>query len=117
MLTEWRRVLKPGGTLRLSVPDFAACAKIYYEQGLEDGLTGLIGLISGGQRDGHDYHKMVFDEPFMKRALIGLGFRNVRRWDWRSTEHTEIDDFSQAYLPHLDKVNGLHVSLNLECDR
>ena len=63
VLTEWLRVLKPGGILRLSVPDFAACAALYYEQGLVDGLSGLMGLISGGQRDEFDYHKMIFDEP------------------------------------------------------
>src|ERR1700729_1771598 len=38
VLSEWLRVLKPGGILRLSVPDFAACAALYYEQGLVDGL-------------------------------------------------------------------------------
>ncbi|WP_274607870.1 MULTISPECIES: class I SAM-dependent methyltransferase [Thiorhodovibrio] len=32
VLAEWRRVLKPGGILRLAVPDFAACAKLYHER-------------------------------------------------------------------------------------
>jgi acetyltransferase-like isoleucine patch superfamily enzyme len=114
-LLEWRRVLKSGGVLRLAVPDFAACARLYYEKGLEDGLSGLIGLIAGGQRDSYDFHKMIFDEPFLKRELQGLGFRDVRPWDWRSAEHAGVDDFSQAYLPHLDKENGTLMSLNLEC--
>jgi acetyltransferase-like isoleucine patch superfamily enzyme len=117
VLAEWRRLLKPGGTLRLAVPDFAACAKLYYERGLADGLNGLIGLICGGQRDGMDYHKMIFDEPFLKHELLGLGFRNVRRWDWQQTEHSRIDDYSQSYLPHLDKEHGTLMSLNLEATR
>jgi hypothetical protein len=57
---------------------------------------------------------MVFDEPFLSTALYAVGFSSVRQWDWRATEHTGVDDFSQAYIPHLDKENGLHMSLNLE---
>lgn len=114
VLQEWYRLLRPGGILRLAVPDFAAVAALYYEQGLVDGLTGLVGLVSGGQRDATDYHKMIFDEELLGRSLLQVGFASYRRWDWRSTEHADIDDYSQAYLPHLDKINGRLMSLNLE---
>ena len=46
--------------------------------------------------------------------LRRVGFAEMRRWDWRRTEHAAIDDYSQAYLPHLDRENGLLMSLNLE---
>jgi len=114
VLREWFRVLEPDGILRLSVPDFAACAAIYYENGLADGLSGLVGLIIGGQRNEHDYHKMIFDENFLRSVLLSIGFREVRLWDWRMTEHAHIDDFSQAYIPHLDKEHGKLMSLNIE---
>jgi predicted SAM-dependent methyltransferase len=117
VLAEWYRVLQPGGLLRLAVPDFAACAAIYYEQGLEDGLSGLIGLVSGGQRDSYDYHKSLFDEPYLTELLQEAGFQEVRRWDWRTTEHSDIDDYSQAHLPHMDRENGRLMSLNLEATK
>jgi predicted SAM-dependent methyltransferase len=114
VLREWFRVIEPGGILRLSVPNFAACAAIYYENGLSDGLSGLVGLISGGQRDEYDYHKMIFDEDFLRGILTQIGFSEVRLWDWRTTEHANIDDFSQAYIPHMDKEHGKLMSLNIE---
>jgi ubiquinone/menaquinone biosynthesis C-methylase UbiE len=117
VLREWHRVLKVGGILRVSVPDFRACAKIYYEKGLENGLNGLLGLICGGQKDENDFHKMIFDEPFLKKALYLVGFKNVQTWDWKSTEHSHIDDFSQAYLPHMEKETGMQMSLNLQAEK
>ncbi|OGA14710.1 MAG: hypothetical protein A3H32_18355 [Betaproteobacteria bacterium RIFCSPLOWO2_02_FULL_63_19] len=114
VLAEWFRVIEPGGILRLAVPNFAACAELYYERGLEDGLSGLVGLIVGGQRHQYDFHKMIFDEEFLCGDLLKTGFRLARRWDWRKTEHTGVDDYSQAYLPHLHKDTGKLMSLNIE---
>ncbi len=114
VLREWHRVLRQGGVLRLAVPDFAAVAQIYLREGFADGYTGLIGLVCGGQRDQWDFHKVIFDRTFLTRLLSEAGFREVRTWDWRATEHAHIDDFSQAYLPHLDKQSGQLMSLNLE---
>lgn len=113
-LREWRRVLRTGGVLRLAVPDYAACARVYLSGTLVRGIEDVRGLMMGGQRDQYDFHSMIFDEPDLTRALKEAGFADVRRWDWRTTEHAAIDDYSQAYLPHMDKVNGTLVSLNLE---
>ena len=114
VLQEWFRVLRPDGILRLAVPDFDACAAMYYENGLEDGLNGLIGLIMGGQRNEYDFHKMIFDEDLLRQDLFDIGFRKICRWDWRTTAHSHVDDYSQAYIPHLHKESGRLMSLNLE---
>ncbi len=77
----------------------------------------IMGLIVGGQRDAYDFHKVIFDEAMLSDALREVGFDNIRHWDWRQTEHADLDDYSQAYLPHMDKENGTLMSLNLEADR
>lgn len=114
VLAEWCRVLAPGGVLRLAVPDFEAAATLYKMPGNGIELQHILGLVCGGQRDKYDYHKVIFDEQSLTDALLAAGFANVRRWDWRQTEHAALDDYSQAYLPHMDKERGTLVSLNLE---
>ena len=115
VLAEWRRVLKAGGLLRLAVPDFEALAAVYREYG---DLNLIIGPLYGrmavaGETDAI-YHKTVYDFQALAAVLKQAGFSDIRRYDWRRTRHLDYDDFSQAYIPHMDKTNGKLISLNVE---
>lgn len=111
ILREWYRVLKDGAILRLSVPDFNAYIELYETHGLEN----VLACFCGGQDYELNYHNMVFDREFLTKVLIeDIGFKETHLWDWRTTEHSHIDDCSQAYIPHMDKEHGKHMSLNLE---
>ena len=112
VLGEWRRVLKPGGVLRISVPDFKSLTEIYQRNG---NLEQVVGALFGRQDYLYNIHYNVFDYLTLSRVLEAAGFENVQRYDWRETEHAEIDDYSQAYIPHMDKNNGILISLNIEC--
>lgn len=114
VLTEWKRVLKPGGILRISVPDFASLCAVYQRNGE---LEQVLGALFGRQDYLYNIHYNVFDEVSLTKTLEEIGFINVRRYDWRDTEHAEIDDYSQAYIPHMDKENGMLISLNVECTK
>jgi ubiquinone/menaquinone biosynthesis C-methylase UbiE len=110
-LSHWRSLLKPGGILRLAVPDFDAVVKYYTKT---RSLTSLIGLLYGGQKFILDQHCIVFNEETLTMALQSVGFKEIRKWDWRQTDHSMFDDYSQAYLPSMQKDTGLLMSLNLE---
>ena len=117
ILKEWNRVLKPQGTLRIAVPDFKSMCEIYNkgEYSLDSFLGPLYGKMDMG--DKKIYHKTVYDELSLSKVLSNSGFVNMRRYNWRDTEHSHIDDHSQAYLPHMDKDKGQLISLNIECNK
>lgn len=114
VLREWRRVLAPGGTLRLSVPNFRTIVTLY-DAGLSlDWFLGtLFGRIPDGQ-GGFVYHRTTYDAETLAKTLRGSGFEDVVEWDWRQTEHANVDDFSQAYFPHMEKDRGILFNLNME---
>ena len=111
VLKEWYRVLKPGGILRTSVPDFNACCEAYR---IEKDLSLIIGLLMGRQNFLYNIHYNIFDFNSLRKQLLQAGFRKVYRYDWRETEHADVDDFAQAYYPHMDKKHGRLMSLNIE---
>jgi predicted SAM-dependent methyltransferase len=111
VLAEWCRVLKPGGIVRISVPGFEELVKIYQKYG---DMKLILGPLVGGQTYLYNFHNLIFDFKFISELLKKAGFREVSRYDWRKTEHVNVDDFSQAYIPHMDKENGMPVSLNVE---
>ena len=120
VLLEWRRVLKVGGTLRLAVPDFGALVQLYEKTKDINLLLGpLYGRMVIDEPTGTQtiFHKTVFDETSLKKILEKCGFSNVKRYNWRETEHINYDDHSQAYYPHMDKENGMLLSLNVEANK
>lgn len=116
VLKEWWRVLKKGGLLRLAVPDFSALLKVYEKTGDLDKILGpLYGRMEIFTPSPKIiYHKTIYDFISLKKLLEDNGFSQVARYDWRERIHKDFDDHSQAYYPHMDKDNGILISLNLE---
>ena len=117
VLLEWRRILKPNGTLRLAVPNFEVLSNLYLKKQIK--LDNVLGPLYGKmEMDGSFiYHKTTYDFYSLSVLLNSLGFEDIRLYDWRKTEHCQFDDHSQAYFPHMDKENGTLISLNVECNK
>lgn len=111
VLQEWNRVLRPGGILRVAVPNFAALSAVYQQTG---DLNLILGPLVGKQDYMYNTHYRVFDFKSLSELLLASGFTSVNTYDWKQTIHKDYDDYSQAYIPHMDKDNGTLISLNVE---
>lgn len=122
VLSKWKSYLKEGGVLRIAVPDFESMAGYYLylkQMKINNPLNNFIGPLYGKWKMNNKsiYHKTVYDFESLKEMLEAVGFKNVRKYDWRKTEHSNFDDHSQSYLPHMDKENGMLMSLNVEATK
>ncbi len=114
VLKRWHNILKSGGILRISVPDLEAVIK---KQNEGTPLRQLFGFLYGGQNYKENYHYIGFDFKTLSEDLESIGFKDVELWNWENVEHGHIDDYSQSYIPHMDKKNGNLMSLNVEATK
>jgi len=119
VLNEWRRVLVKNGILRIAVPDFEQLLKIYNQTSR---LSDILGPMYGKwelSASNHIYHKTVYDFKSICKLLEENSFKEIKKWDWKKVfaQNDNYDDHSQAYFPHMDKENGILVSLNIECKK
>ena len=96
VLNEWVRVLKPGGRIRIAVPDFGKLVEVY--DGKRVSEFGVQTVTFGGQTDANDYHKSMFDYGGLFVMMQRAGLVGIDRW--------------KADVPN--ECASLSVSLNLE---
>jgi len=92
---------------------YEACAR-YATKG---NLAEVQAFFFGGQKYDFDFHFHGWDFDSLKYDLEQAGFSDVKIYDWRKTDHFFVDDYSQAYLPHMDKSSGQLMSLNVEAKK
>jgi predicted SAM-dependent methyltransferase len=107
-LEGFYRVLKPVGTVSISVPDIKILFEIFLSpQSLLGVKYGVINILFGGQKNPFDFHKSGFDEDLLRHFLQAAGFINIERL----SEFNLIDD-SSSY-----EYAGRAVSLNMRAKK
>ena len=121
VLSRWYDILKPGGVLRLSIPDLEKWFLYCLEK---NNFRLILGALYGEQDNIYNSHKMGWTEKTIKEDLLEIGFLSVEDYDWRETEHSDVKDWSRDYLPYCDDSNqqlsdeewfkGRFVNVNVE---
>jgi hypothetical protein len=77
ILAHWVAKLKPGGVLKIAVPDFKKLAEDYLA-----GMGGNFqGFIMGGHQTPEDCHQVVFDGETLLEALVDSGLVRIAKWE------------------------------------
>lgn len=82
-VTEFFRVLKPGGLIKLAVPDVDKIAASKSEKRLF--------WLMGGQLNEHDIHKSAYDEARLEALLHHHGFVDIEEWQSSDPDCSSMD--------------------------
>ncbi|MCM0081192.1 methyltransferase domain-containing protein [Geomonas sp. Red32] len=80
-LNEWYRVMRPFGTIYVSVPDLDALATLYLDSVnlTVDERFALMRMIFGGHTHQNDFHQVGLNEDFLTYFLHQAGFSLIQR--------------------------------------
>lgn len=78
-LTDWNRVLVPGGKLYISVPDMDVLARMFINKSLlgVNERFFVMRMMFGGHVDKYDYHAVGLNEEFLSEFLKVSGYVNI----------------------------------------
>lgn len=107
-LKEWFRVLVPGGTVMISVPDLEMLCRLYISPTLQpEHRFQIMQIMFGGQIDEFDFHSVGFSYELLGYYLNAAGFADIRR----------VEKFGLFPDCSLVQVAGVFISLNVTAQK
>jgi predicted SAM-dependent methyltransferase len=106
-LQEWGRLLKPGGVLRISVPDLDKILDIYKTE--KHAIPEIQGPLMGGQNYAYNFHYAVFNREHLTDLFLKAGFTKVREWDPKVATYYTFNDWATKLA-----YGKYPIALNLE---
>jgi hypothetical protein len=76
VLQDWTNKLKPGGRIRLAVPDFEVVCNQY----LAGVPIHIQGYVMGGHLNADDHHGAIFDRESLEELMTKCGLERIGRW-------------------------------------
>ena len=84
VLKDWVSSLKDGGLIKIAVPDFPVLLDMCTTHPVV--AENMEAFIMGGQIDGRDYHKSIWDRNKLSAIMGEIGLKDIKEWT------SEIDD-------------------------
>ena len=117
VIQEWARVLKPGGLLKIAVPDFDKIIGAY--QSPNAGAIPIESYLMGGQIDPTDQHKAIYNHGKLRALLKRAGLLRVEPWasDAPDCSANPISLNLQARKPTAEQAADIRVAAVLSAPR
>ncbi len=109
-LRELRRILKVGGVLRVSVPEFDHILTLY--QATDHDIRAIEQPLMGAQDYAFNYHYMIFNDGHLRKLMLNSGFREVRAWNPQDCDHHDFEDWASKTISW--EGREYEISLNIE---